>query len=78
MFENDRSYLTEAAPLYRHFKMAANAVRRLGKMASETTAFFLCDMQEKFRPTIKYFPEIATVANRLVSVIDVSQEILLQ
>jgi len=36
-------------------------------MASETTAFFLCDMQEKFRPTIKYFPEIATVANRLVA-----------
>lgn len=46
-------------------KMAAVA-RRIGKMASDTTAFFLCDMQEKFRPTIRYFPEIATVANRLV------------
>ena len=47
------------------FKMAAVA-RRLGKMATDTTAFFLCDMQEKFRPNIKYFQEIANVANRLV------------
>ena len=47
-------------------------------MASETTVSFLCDMQEKFRPTIKYLPEIATVANRLVGIIYVSQEILFQ
>ncbi|XP_065064072.1 isochorismatase domain-containing protein 2-like [Rhopilema esculentum] len=40
--------------------------RRIGKMAADSTAFFLCDMQEKFRPTIRYFPEIAKVANRLM------------
>eukprot|EP00112_Aurelia_sp_Birch-Aquarium-sp1_P020972 Seg5520.2 transcript_id=Seg5520.2/GoldUCD/mRNA.D3Y31 product="Isochorismatase domain-containing protein 2" protein_id=Seg5520.2/GoldUCD/D3Y31 len=40
--------------------------RRIGKVMTDTTAFFLCDMQEKFRPMIKYYPEIITVANRLV------------
>ena len=45
-------------------KMAA---RKIGKIMTDTTAFFLCDMQEKFRPTIKYFPEIIKVAQRLVS-----------
>eukprot|EP00794_Sanderia_malayensis_P019487 gene19487-21412_t len=44
-------------------KMAA---KKVGKVFADTTAFFLCDMQEKFRPTIKYFPEIITVAKRLV------------
>lgn len=46
------------------FNMAA---ARLGRLASKTTAFFLCDMQEKFRPSIRYFPEIITVAKRMVS-----------
>ncbi|CAF0709452.1 unnamed protein product [Brachionus calyciflorus] len=32
-----------------------------------STAFFLCDMQEKFRPAILYFNEIAEIAQRLVT-----------
>ena len=44
-------------------KMAA----RLGRLAVNDTAFFLCDMQEKFRPSIRYFPEIIKVAQRMVS-----------
>ena len=44
----------------------AATVPRLGKLASKTTAFFLCDIQEKFRESIRYFPEIIQVAKRLV------------
>ena len=43
-------------------KMAAPKV---GKVAIETSAFFLVDIQEKFRHMIKYFPEICQVAQRL-------------
>ena len=52
--------------------MAAMVQRtvRLGKLSAETTAFFLCDMQEKFRPTIRYFPEIITVAKWLVRMLN--------
>lgn len=39
--------------------------RRVGKLAADTTVFFLCDIQEKFAPMIKYFPEICQVAQRL-------------
>ncbi|XP_046560058.1 isochorismatase domain-containing protein 2-like [Haliotis rubra] len=43
------------------------ASRRLGKIALENSALFLCDMQEKFRPTIQYFPQIINVANRMLN-----------
>ena len=39
---------------------------RLGNINATKTVFFLCDMQERFRPAIKYFPEILEVAKRLV------------
>jgi len=38
---------------------------RIGKVAADTSAFFLCDVQEKFRPMIRYFPEICTIAQRM-------------
>ena len=42
------------------------ALRRgVGKLAVDTTAFLLCDVQVKFAPTIKYFPQICQVAQRL-------------
>ena len=44
------------------FKMAA----KLGRLAVNNTAFLLCDIQEKFRPSIRYFPEIIRVAQRMV------------
>ena len=31
------------------------------------SALFLCDMQERFRPAIKYFDDIVQVSQRLVS-----------
>ncbi|XP_062512175.1 isochorismatase domain-containing protein 1-like [Corticium candelabrum] len=42
------------------------AAVRLGRIAIGNSVFFLCDMQEKFRPMIRYFPEIITVAQRMV------------
>ncbi|KAI8501019.1 Isochorismatase domain-containing protein 2, mitochondrial [Branchiostoma belcheri] len=41
-------------------------VRRLGKVGVDTSALFLCDMQEKFRPNIRYFPQIVHVASRML------------
>ena len=39
--------------------------RRVGKVAIDTTAFLLCDIQVKFGPSIRYFPEICQVSQRL-------------
>ncbi|XP_064463832.1 isochorismatase domain-containing protein 1-like [Ornithodoros turicata] len=39
---------------------------RSGKMAVEETAFFMCDIQEKFRQAIRYFPEITDAAQKLL------------
>ncbi|XP_064479567.1 isochorismatase domain-containing protein 2-like [Ornithodoros turicata] len=38
----------------------------VGRLSVKKTAIFLCDMQEKFRNTIKYFPEIVSVSQRLL------------
>ncbi|XP_038058224.1 isochorismatase domain-containing protein 1-like [Patiria miniata] len=43
----------------------AAPMRTLGNLAAESTVFFLCDMQEKFKPAIKYFSDIVEVAKRL-------------
>jgi len=39
--------------------------KQIGKLDAKTTAFFCCDIQEKFRPMIKYFEEIVNMAGRL-------------
>jgi nicotinamidase-related amidase len=41
-------------------------VKRLGNLKLEETAFFMCDMQERFKPAVKYFSEILEVSRRLV------------
>ena len=38
----------------------------IGKVCTKTSALFLCDMQEKFRRTIQYFPQIINVCNRML------------
>jgi len=38
----------------------------LGNLQASKTVFFMCDMQERFRPSISYFSEIAEVAKRLI------------
>jgi len=41
------------------------ALRRLGRLSEKSTSLFLCDMQEKFRPSIMYFEQITQTAGRL-------------
>lgn len=38
----------------------------LGNLMPETCAFLCCDMQERFKPAILYFDEIAEVSDRLL------------
>lgn len=42
------------------------ATRKIGKINLKNAALFLCDMQEKFRGNIVYYPQIITVANRIL------------
>lgn len=45
--------------------MASHSLK-LGNVKPENAIFFLCDIQEKFRPVIKYFKEILEIAEKLV------------
>ena len=48
--------------------MALNQIsRNIGKLSVENTAFLLCDIQERFRISLKYFDEMCVVAKRLVT-----------
>ncbi|KAG7171609.1 isochorismatase domain-containing protein 2-like [Homarus americanus] len=40
--------------------------RNLGRLVPQNTCLFLCDMQEKFRNNIQYFPQIVEISNRLL------------
>lgn len=42
------------------------AVKSIGKINLKNAALFLCDMQEKFRGNIVYYPQIISVANRML------------
>ncbi|XP_058037060.1 isochorismatase domain-containing protein 2 isoform X1 [Ahaetulla prasina] len=44
------------------------SLARLGKVVPKSSILFLCDMQEKFRPNISYFPQIVSVAARMLKV----------
>ena len=44
------------------FKMA----QRVTPLSREKSILLLCDMQEKFRPAIKYFPQIIETSNKLL------------
>ncbi|KAG0724820.1 Isochorismatase domain-containing protein 2 [Chionoecetes opilio] len=44
----------------------SRAPLRLGKLIPQNTCLFLCDMQEKFRNNIQYFPQIVQVSARLL------------
>lgn len=46
--------------------MAARNIFKLGALEAQRTAFLLCDIQETFRPHIKYFGEVVRVANKMV------------
>ena len=42
------------------------STKRLGRVCTKSTALFLCDMQEKFRKTIQFYPQILNVSNRML------------
>ncbi|XP_067004768.1 isochorismatase domain-containing protein 1 [Anabrus simplex] len=44
----------------------APALIKYGLLPQKNTAFFLCDLQEKFRPAMLHFEQIVEVANKLV------------
>lgn len=52
--------------------MAASASRRLGKLLPSSTAFFVCDVQERFRDLIFNMPAVISTARFLI---EVSQEL---
>ena len=39
---------------------------RLGKIAAKSSGLFICDMQEQFRKTISFYPQIIEVARRML------------
>lgn len=41
-------------------------ITSLGNLVASSTVFFCCDMQERFRPAIKYFGDIISVGQRLL------------
>ncbi|NP_001088698.1 isochorismatase domain-containing protein 2 isoform X1 [Xenopus laevis] len=43
-----------------------SSLRRIGKLGERSSVLFLCDMQEKFRKSIVFFPEIVSVAARML------------
>lgn len=43
------------------------AFGRLGKLVLNNSMLFLCDMQEKFRPSIQYFSQIVEVSSRMLN-----------
>lgn len=47
-------------------KVQEMASKRLGNIKAENAIFFMCDIQERFKPSIKYFKEIVEIAEKLV------------
>ena len=43
------------------------ASKKLGKILLKNTALFLCDMQDGFRKTIQYYPQIISVSGRMLN-----------
>ncbi|XP_041366504.1 isochorismatase domain-containing protein 2-like [Gigantopelta aegis] len=43
------------------------ASKRLGKIVLKNSALFLCDMQDGFRKTIQYYPQIIAVSGRMLN-----------
>ncbi|XP_056399563.1 isochorismatase domain-containing protein 2 isoform X2 [Hyla sarda] len=42
------------------------SISRIGKLRQQSSALFLCDMQEKFRHNIAFFNQIVSVAGRIL------------
>lgn len=47
--------------------------RNVGRVAVQSSALFLCDMQEKFRRTIQFYPQVIEVARRMLEAAKILQ-----
>jgi len=47
--------------------MASSSARSIGRIVPKSSALFLCDMQEKFRPSIAHFDKIVYNSNRVLN-----------
>lgn len=45
----------------------ASTMKSLGRLIPSKSSLFLCDMQEKFRPMISYFPQIVQNSNKVLN-----------
>ncbi|KAJ2685020.1 hypothetical protein H4R19_006837, partial [Coemansia spiralis] len=52
--------------------VATAAARRLGRLKAEHTAFFLCDIQERFRTGIYGFESLAKAADKMSRFSDIA------
>ena len=52
-------------PLQALFMQASKALR-IGRLSPASTALFICDVQERFRPIISGYPAVIDTAARLV------------
>lgn len=43
------------------------ALKRLGQIVSKNSVLFLCDMQEAFRKTVQYYPQIIETSKRMLN-----------
>lgn len=50
---------------------------KYGHLPEKRTVFFLCDIQEKFRPALSHFEHILEAANKLVWLREYKQKLLL-
>uniref|UniRef100_V9LFH9 Isochorismatase domain-containing protein 2, mitochondrial n=1 Tax=Callorhinchus milii TaxID=7868 RepID=V9LFH9_CALMI len=49
------------------------AARVLGRFTQKSTVLFLCDLQEKFRDQIVYFPQIVAASAKMLKVAEILQ-----
>ena len=45
------------------------SITKIAKLAPQTTALFVCDVQERFKGLIWQYPSVISVAGKMVSVI---------
>ena len=55
-----------AIPQFLDMADVSDVLSALGAIDQKRTALFVCDMQEKFRSTITYFPQIVETSNKLL------------
>lgn len=48
--------------------LSTKAAARLGKLLPTSTALFVCDIQERFRPIISGFPAVVDTSRRMVRI----------